>query len=191
MSIPSFRHLDNIYYYEYPRIVNKILVGVISLVLVGAVIYVLYTNKVQLQNPLKTSSPQPVETSQPATSGGTLEGGNAIMVDEQEAGEIAYINLAVLDEPGFVVVYDVGNDGKQADLVGHSDYLEKGQKENVPVEIDPAMEVGVSYIAVLHGDDGDQDFGSEVEDKVLKDEDGKEVSMKFTVKKASQPAALE
>lgn len=158
---------------------NKLLIGALALILVAAGGYVWYTNMQQAKNPQQVETST---TSQEATSPSTLlEGGNAIMVEEQAAGDIAYIDLAVLEEPGFVVVYAVNADGSQGELVGHSDYYQKGQSEDVPVEIDPAMKTGETYIAILHGDDGDKDFGSGVEDKPLKDEDGKEVSMKFKV----------
>lgn len=162
---------------------NKVLVGFLGLVLVGAIGFVWYNNKERTKNIQKIEAPQNQNINEPTSAGIVLEGGNAINIEEQESGDIALVNLAVLDKAGFVVIHALTTDGKPGEVIGHSEILEKGQNENIEIEVDPTLKTGQSYLAMLHSDNGDKDFGTEKEDVPLKDEEGNIISMKFTVKK--------
>lgn len=132
-----------------------------------------------------TTSPLPAgRTDQ--TSGSVVEGGNAINVNKQEAGDLVTVDLTVLSEPGFVVIHKSTTDGKPGEVVGHSDYLTAGQHTDVALELDTPSKAGGVYFAMLHGDNGDKDYTSLDEDKPLKDSQGNVVTMKFEVAVASE-----
>lgn len=132
------------------------------------------------------------QTTTPAVSdkeATVVEGGNALNVDSQEGGETVLIDLAVLEEAGFVVIHVATKDMKPGEVVGHSDLLAKDQHKDVVVEIEPEATKGKTYFAMLHKDDGDGDYGDEDEANTLKDDQGNVVQMKFTI--TSDPAMEE
>lgn len=122
-----------------------------------------------------SSTPAPSEKMQETTSSGaTMEGGNALNIEEQTAGEIVEVALAVLDSPGFIEFL------KGDVSVGHSDYLHAGQHEELEIEIKVEMKEGETYVAYLRKDDGDKKFDA-VKDVKMTDESGEVVMAKFSV----------
>lgn len=137
---------------------------------------------------IPTSSSPQVSEQKSNSSAIVMEGGNAINVESQEGGDTIEVDLAILDEPGFVVIHKATKDDKLGEVVGHSDLLLKGQNKDVVIEVDPAAKKGDVYFAMLHGDsDGDKDYGSADEDKPLKDDQGSIVAMKLTITFDSVP----
>lgn len=132
-----------------------------------------------------SSLPKPqVSVQESSSAGNVVKGGNSLTVDKQEPGELVILRLAVLTEPGFVVIHKSTSAVTPGEFIGHSDYLPAGQHEDVEIEMDNPIKAGEVYFAMLHGDNGDKDYGSESEDKPLKDSKGDVVVQKFEIGKA-------
>lgn len=96
----------------------------------------------------------------PGTEGGSSAlrvGDNAVSVTDQKPGDEATVSLAVLGAPGYVVVHEkVGEEA--GGTLGSSTLLPKGESQGVKVPLAIPLEIGKTYIAMLHLDNGDGVF---------------------------------
>lgn len=80
---------------------------------------------------------------------------------DQVAGDSVVIERVILEEPGFIVVYN-----QNGEVAGTSDYREAGEYENVTVALSGPSEVGDTFDVGLVTDDGDQTFNSNTDSRV-------------------------
>ena len=105
-------------------------------------------------------------------------GGNtpAITAEDQtlapdSAGTVS-IAEATIDQPGFVVVHEEGDDGF-GDVIGSSGLIEAGTSSDISVELDRDAEDGETLYAMLHYDqNGNEEYdGLETDGPVTGDDD--------------------
>ncbi|MDJ1433532.1 hypothetical protein [Halostagnicola sp. A-GB9-2] len=86
-----------------------------------------------------------------------LEGEASIsLADQESAGENVTVDSVSLSEGGFVAVYDgvdVGVD--PAGVIGHSEYLESGNYEDIQIDLDEPLEESGPIVAAVHHDTTD------------------------------------
>lgn len=145
---------------------------VLAVILIGAV-------WLRAQSTPKVSPP--ATTSEATTSPLLLEGGNAINVSDQEPGDFIIIDLAVFENGGYVVIHEATVDGKPGKVIGNSSFLKADQHEDFDVDLSQEARVGDVLFAMLHGDDGDGEYGPKDEAAPLKDESDNVIQMKFEI----------
>lgn len=128
-------------------------------------------DRLDLKQEVVSASPI-VEAKSTINTEGLLEGGSTIKISNQNVADKIVVDFFVLDKPGFVVVSD-------NDELGVSELLPKGEyKEKVINLINkPSSKI---LKATLYEDNGDGNFSAS-DDKIVKDEVGKEVSMNFNI----------
>ena len=82
--------------------------------------------------------------------------GGSIVVEDQDVIDTVTLNTE-LTEPGWITIH-FSMSGAPAEVVGTSSYLEVGTYEDLVIALDDEMQPGWRYIALLHVDDGDQQF---------------------------------
>ena len=80
----------------------------------------------------------------------------SIVVEDQDVIDTVTLNTE-LTEPGWITIH-FSMSGAPAEVVGTSSYLEVGTYEDLVIALDDEMQPGWRYIALLHVDDGDQQF---------------------------------
>lgn len=94
----------------------------------------------------------------PTTSSGLVISKNAIYVAGQIPGSSVLVAMVRLEKPGFVVIHEDLN-GQPGKILGQSNLIEVGEKENLPViELSRATQDGETIYAMLHFDNGDGNF---------------------------------
>lgn len=121
--------------------------------------------------------PSPTPVAQPTPT--PLE--NSVEAEDQEAADSAVVASATLSEGGYVVIHRSTEDGKPGQVIGNTDYLGPGTYQNLEVALTGEVEEGEELFAMLHGDDGDQEYGFPDEDLPLQDEQGNIILVKFSV----------
>lgn len=85
-------------------------------------------------------------------------GGGELQVDEQD--NLDQVGLtATLVAPGWVTIHRAMGSAP-AQIIGTSEYLPVGGYLELTIDLDEPMLFGYQYIALLHVDDGDQEFDS-------------------------------
>ncbi len=83
-------------------------------------------------------------------------GGGSITVQDQTAGDIVQLS-SDLAAPGFITIHEAMGEAPGR-ILGISDYLETGSYGGVNIFLTEPMIPGLTYITLLHADDGDQIF---------------------------------
>ena len=107
---------------------------------------------------------------------------NLVRVADQIATNSAKIISTALTEGGYVVIHESTPDGTPGAVVGYSNYLEAGSYSDLTIRLTKSVKLGAVLFAMLHSDDGDKTYGFPDEDLPLKDQAGKVILQKFTVK---------
>ncbi|MEX0931810.1 MAG: hypothetical protein WDZ88_03620 [Candidatus Paceibacterota bacterium] len=103
--------------------------------------------------------------------------GNRITITDQPPGSIVFISSATFAEGGFVVIYTNEN-GSLGKNIG-AKYFRDGTGPG-DIELSEPLFLGSEYFAVMHRDNGNRVFDSEV-DSAYSQEDGSVISVKFKV----------
>lgn len=117
----------------------------------------------------------------PAVTPGIVVGDtNNIVVNDQDADSVSVlVASASLRATGYVIIHE-DNGGLPGAIIGIGQLLQPGTYKNISV-ISNKLRPGVTYIAMLHGDDGNGIF-NEANDKPLNDNAGNAVMVEFKVK---------
>lgn len=102
-----------------------------------------------------------------------------VVVPEQAGGTNVFIENATLPLGGYVVIHKE-EDGKPGVIIGISESLPSGTTENFLIDITEEAVEGDFLFAMLHTDDGNQEFSSEV-DLPLTDNEGNVVLVRFAI----------
>lgn len=103
-------------------------------------------------------TPDADENENGAAGGENIDGtANAIVLAENETGNMVTIASATLTQQGFVALYKVNSNGATT-LVGNTDVLEAGTHANIDVQANTVIAEGETIVGVLHADDGDGEF---------------------------------
>jgi len=132
-------------------------------------------------------------TKQPDTAGdstGLVVGGNAIYVAEQLPSQIVSVALALLANPGFVVVHE-DRAGAPGRILGQSAMLGAGETKNLSIALSRSTTDGETLYAMLHFDDGDGVFDAAKDKPVLDSVSGEPVMTIITISQdASEPGVI-
>ena len=90
--------------------------------------------------------------------------GGSITVEDQE--QFDYVKLdAEIVEAGWITIHQTISVAQgaaaPADIVGTSDFLEPGSYEDLMINLSRSLNPGEKYTAILHVDDGDQQYVTE------------------------------
>lgn len=98
------------------------------------------------------------------------------------------VERAIIDRPGFVVIYD-DDDDQHGSILGASQRIDTGTTENFTVDLDRRAEDGETMWAVLHYDayDDADDFQTEAKQPPVTDPDGELVVDSFEVTVEDEP----
>ncbi len=102
---------------------------------------------------------------------------NRLLVSDQRAGSSLDIDEYTLHQPGFIAIHLVSA-GKPGQIVAHSNLLPVGTRADLVINY--PTKAGVSYIAMLHSDNGDGKFDATMDLPIL-DANGQLVMMMFSV----------
>lgn len=103
----------------------------------------------------------------------------SLIVPEQAGGKEIFIESSVLPDAGYVVVHRE-KDGKPGDIIGVSDFLSAGVKENFLMSINEEVVEGDTLFAMIHSDDGDGVFDESL-DVPFVDGNGDVILVKFSI----------
>lgn len=136
-------------------------------VITGAAWYQTTRGKTVPLSPFPTPAVEAAKT----TPADLLEGGNTVNVSSQVINDTVNVNLAVLEKPGFVVIFDNNNQ-----VIGKSDLLTSGEKKSLEIKLEDGWRDAI--IAALYEDNGDGKYTQD--DQPLKDDDGNPVTFKIS-----------
>ena|SRR3989338_2777387 len=98
------------------------------------------------------------QTISPADQAGTLlAGSSAIYVSDQASSNSVSIDFAVLEKPGYVVIYET-RDEQPGLLLGQSALLTTGESKNITVQLSRVANDGEVLNATIYLDNGDAQF---------------------------------
>ena len=141
---------------------NKIWTAIIIILILVGIVYLL--------TGLKNNDVQ----EQPIVAGDN----NSLVVGLQNPTSVAVLIREVsLIEPGFVVIHK-DNNGTPGEIVAVSDLLHPDRYQNISIVMD--FKAGETYIAMLHGDNGNGQFNAET-DLPMKNMDGQTVMTSFKI----------
>jgi hypothetical protein len=104
---------------------------------------------------------------------------NSINVTNQNPDSISIlIDYASLQAPGFIVIHQVNTQGEPGTIIASSNILSPGEHRSVPIIVTTTPDT--SYIAMLHADDGNNNFDPQF-DPPLTDNNGNVVMITFRV----------
>lgn len=83
-------------------------------------------------------------------------GGGSITITDQNQVDLVVLD-AELAAPGFITIHKTISDAP-ADIIGTSMYLETGKYTGIKIQLDELMTPGSRYAALLHADNGDQEY---------------------------------
>ncbi|GMQ95333.1 MAG: hypothetical protein BMS9Abin13_446 [Patescibacteria group bacterium] len=106
---------------------------------------------------------------------------NTIVVPEQAGGEEAFIEHVSFIDGGFVVIHRASEEVTPGAIIGVSDFLPAGVKENFLIDLSEEVLEGDVLFAMLHNDDGDETFSFPGPDVPLAGDEEAIVLMKFTI----------
>lgn len=108
-----------------------------------------------------------------------LAGPNAVYVSDQPSGGSVVVTQSVFENGGYIVVHEDAS-GAPGAIVGNSEYLKSGGHSDVKISVSRSVENGERLYAMLHTDNGDQEFDPQ-EDEPITDENDNVIFMKFQV----------
>lgn len=98
---------------------------------------------------------------------GTLPGeGDVVLAEDQNAGWDINVSVIKLQKPGFVVLHRANDLGKPGAILGASTLLD-GELSDFALRLDAPAYDNDTLFAMLHYDDGDGTFDSELDSPVL------------------------
>ena len=83
-------------------------------------------------------------------------GGGSITIEDQDQLDFVVFDTS-LAKSGFVTIHRTISDAP-AEIIGVTNYLEKGDYEDLRVDLDGEMLPGYRYAALLHVDNGDGEY---------------------------------
>ncbi len=146
-------------------------------VVVGIIIIVLIVIGIYAFRGSNSSNTAAVINSNP---NGATTSTSKLSVNSQYPGKVVYLTTVTFDQPGWVVIHKSLN-GAPGAVIGAA-YFEKGTWPGT-INLTEATVEGGTYIAMLHGDDGDKMF-DEGKDQTLFDATENPIQVMFTVTKA-------
>lgn len=158
---------------------------VIILIIIVGVWYLFFREKPQ------TEVVQPEETAvteETQTAEENLNVPSSVSVETQKAGNTVTANVVLDEMEGYVVIHKNENDHPGM-IIGASSFLKAGKHEGVVIELTEPTESGSSYFAMIHIDDGDDNFAFPGNDVPLTDEAENFVMAAFTVEAPTVEAA--
>lgn len=155
----------------------------ISIIIILVIILVGYTYLSQTREQENTNSgneqhTNTVSDNSPQSNTTTPTANSSVYVSTQIPGSSVTIDSVNLEQAGFVVIHEVDNNGRPAKIIGASNVLSPGPKQDLEVNVTVAA--GAKYIAMLHKDDGNSRFGAVVDTLIL-DSAGNPVMISFSV----------
>lgn len=130
------------------------------IILAGAVAiggYLFYRGSQQKQGAATVTGEPVQEEAIEETEQELLVEKNAINVSSAQAGDELTVSYALLENPGFIVIHE-DEEGKPGSIVGTSDLLLAGENRDVAISLDEELVEDGIYYAMLHADDGDEEF---------------------------------
>jgi hypothetical protein len=124
-----------------------------------------------------------------STTALVMQGDNGLSVQNQSAGRTVMVDQIVLKNPGWVAIHDNVN-GQPGRILG-AQLFDSG-KSSGSVELLRATMNGISYIAVLHNDDGNYKNFNPKTDTPLMNSTGAMIMATFTTSTSTstlEPAA--
>lgn len=112
---------------------------------------------------------------------GVATGANGLVVANQSVEDSIFVDTAILEVPGYVVIHRAEEDGSVGEVIGFSDLLPAGETEDFVILLDEEVFVGEELIAMLHADDGDAFFEFPGADQPILDEFGDPVQVIFEI----------
>jgi PGF-CTERM protein len=91
--------------------------------------------------------------------------------DQQFDGESVTVESATLPDGGFAVVYDSG-----VERVGHSEYLEPGDHENLTVSLNASVEGSQVLMVTLYRNNGTEAYNASEDSQAYQTDQGVDVS---------------
>jgi hypothetical protein len=117
----------------------------------------------------KGSSPAVTDNTQSTTTDQTEQvTGNRLTMTDQYPGNVVYVSAVQMEKDGWVAIHKDVN-GQPGEIIGYAPV--KAGINPVKITLTKPLVDGQSYIAMLHGDDGDGKF-DEAKDAALKDASG-------------------
>lgn len=130
------------------------------LVLVAVIAVYFYFNQQQATAPTTDIISEEVPNDRPddGTLGGEeiIPSNDKIIVATQLAGNWVTVDNIALSKPGFVVIHEANAQGNPGKIIGSSNWLSAGSKQDL--EIKATLASGKQYFAMLHYDNGDKKF---------------------------------
>ncbi|MBX4211705.1 MAG: hypothetical protein KW806_02865 [Candidatus Yanofskybacteria bacterium] len=151
---------------------RKLLLIILVIIAAGAIWYFIHD-----RNEKANEDQFGQATSTPSSSDVGLDDASAVTVGDQDPGTKVLVDLVILSKPGYVAIHESAN-GQPGRALGHSSLLKADAYTDVSVPMTTTS--GVTYIAVLHTDNGDGIFNAST-DAPVKDEDGTIIMSEFTV----------
>lgn len=130
----------------------------------------------------------PEEEEAAIDEGQVVDGPSLIEVSDQRVpeGEVV-IDAVQLAEVGYVVIHR-SEGGRPGEVIGHAGPLAgKRRWTNYRVRLDAPVVRGEMLFAMLHGDDGDGEYGFPDEDLPLTDTRGRVIAVPFEVTYSPEP----
>lgn len=95
----------------------------------------------------------------------TIPTSATIAASTQVPGDSVTIDNAFLEKPGFISIHEVTSTGQAGVVIGSSNYLSVGPKQDL--EVKAPIKAGAKYIAMLRTDNGDKKFNAATDEPVL------------------------
>lgn len=105
---------------------------------------------------------------------------NAVTASNQPAGTQVTVDSASLVNSGYIVIHRADAAGKPGKVIGNSRVM-IGDLENIVINLTESVSAGDQLFAMLHTDDGDQQYEFPGPDEPTKDDQGNIVLSKFSI----------
>ena len=109
-----------------------------------------------------------------------LAGSSAIYVADQSPAESVTVDFAVLEEPGYVMVFESSAE-EPSKLLGQSELLSAGETKGLAIKLSRATQNGEALYAAIRLDDGDGLFSVALDLEARDPVTGEPVAMVFSV----------
>ena len=106
---------------------------------------------------------------------------NGLVVSNQSVEDSIFVETAILEVPGYVVIHKTEADGSAGEVIGFSNLLPAGETEDFVILMDEEIFIGEELIAMLHADDGDAFFEYPGADQPILDQFGNPVQVIFEI----------
>jgi len=102
-----------------------------------------------------------------------------LVVPEQAGGDEIFIERVDLPDVGYLVIH-MEKDGKPGEIIGVSDLLPAGIRENFLIKVDEEVVEGDMLFAMIHTDDGDGIFDVSLDVPFI-DDNGDIILVEFVI----------